>query len=157
MDNCYEIISKSVESAQRKVEGRNFSIRKNVLKYDDAMNAQREIIYGQRREVLDGENLKDNVLSMMDGTVMGMGRGAGNCAMELLLGFLKNPKYNLYPVIKFIEENMVPLKKDGVVWGYDLQYLMTGLFNQHPRTAIAFTKDKRTDLTNFYKEITSQE
>lgn len=61
-----KMISKSVESAQRKVEGRNFSIRKNVLSYDDVMNVQREIIYKQRREVLDGENLKDNVTSMIN-------------------------------------------------------------------------------------------
>lgn len=60
-----KLISNAVESAQKKVEGRNFSIRKNVLKYDDVMNAQREIIYKQRREVLDGENLKDNILNMI--------------------------------------------------------------------------------------------
>ena len=60
-----KIISNAVESAQKKVEGRNFSIRKNVLKYDDVMNAQREIIYEQRRQVLDGENLKDNILNMI--------------------------------------------------------------------------------------------
>lgn len=88
----------------------------------------------------------------LDATYMAMGRGAGNCAMELLIGFLKNPKYNMYPVVKFLEDHMVPLKKDGVVWGYDLQYLMTGLFNQHPRTAIAFTKDNRSDYGDFFKE-----
>ena len=60
-----KLISNAVESAQKKVEGRNFSIRKNVLKYDVVMNAQREIIYKQRREVLDGENLKDNILNMI--------------------------------------------------------------------------------------------
>ena len=62
------MLSKTVENAQKKVEGKNFSIRKNVLQYDDVMNTQREIIYKQRREVLDGENLKDNVLGMMDST-----------------------------------------------------------------------------------------
>lgn len=89
----------------------------------------------------------------LDATYLAMGRGAGNCAMELLLGFLKNPKYNVYPVFKFIEKYMLQLKKDGVVWGYDLQYLITGLLNQHPRTAIQFTKDKREDYSEFYKEI----
>ena len=59
------IISKAVENAQKKVEGRNFTIRKNVLKYDDVMNAQREIIYGQRREVLDGQNIHDNIMDMI--------------------------------------------------------------------------------------------
>ena len=61
-----KIISRTVEGAQKKVEGRNFSIRKNVLKYDDVMNAQREIIYKQRREVLDGENIHQNILNMIN-------------------------------------------------------------------------------------------
>ena len=52
---------------------------------------------------------------------------------------------------------MTKLKENGVVWGYDMQYLLTGMLNQHPRTAIQFTKDKRKDFSTFYKEITSQE
>jgi len=60
-----KILSNTVESAQRRVEGRNFSIRKNVLNYDDVMNTQREIIYKQRRQVLDGENIKDSIISMI--------------------------------------------------------------------------------------------
>ncbi|MBR1384535.1 MAG: aldolase catalytic domain-containing protein [Ruminococcus sp.] len=89
----------------------------------------------------------------LDATYSSMGRGAGNCAMELLLSFLKNPKYNVFPVIKFIEQHMLPLKEQGVVWGYDLQYLMTGVLNRHPRSAISFTKEKRSDYSEFYKEI----
>ena len=93
----------------------------------------------------------------LDGTYSGMGRGAGNCQMELLLGFLKNPKYNVYPAFQFIEKHMTKLKEEGVVWGFDLQYLMTGLLNQHPRTAIAFTNEKRKDYAEFYKELESQD
>ncbi len=88
----------------------------------------------------------------LDATYSNMGRGAGNCAMELLLGFLKNPKYKVYPAFKFIEANMVKMKEEAK-WGYDLQYLMTGLFNQHPRAAIQFTKEQRKDYTEFYKEL----
>ena len=62
-------ISRAVENAQKKVEGRNFSIRKNVLQYDDVMNVQRTVIYAQRREVLDGKDLKENILKMMDAVV----------------------------------------------------------------------------------------
>ena len=62
----FGIISKAVESAQKKVEGKHFSIRKHVLQYDDVMNTQREIIYKQRREVLDGENIHDSILKMID-------------------------------------------------------------------------------------------
>lgn len=89
----------------------------------------------------------------LDATYQGMGRGAGNCAMELLLGFLKNPKYKVYPVFQFVEQYMTKLKEEGAVWGFDLQYLMTGLLNQHPRTAIEFTKEKRKDYSEFYKEL----
>ena len=59
------LIGKTIENAQSKVEGRNFSIRKHILSYDDVMNVQREIIYGQRRQVLDGDNLRDNILDMI--------------------------------------------------------------------------------------------
>lgn len=93
----------------------------------------------------------------LDATYASMGRGAGNCAMELLLGFLRNPKYNVYPAIQFIDSYMNKLKAEGVVWGYDLQYLMTGLLNQHPRTAIQFTKEKRTDYAEFYREVVAQD
>ena len=63
------ILSNTIESAQRKIEGRNFGIRKNVLQFDDVMNKQREIIYAQRNKVLDGEDLKESILSMMNETV----------------------------------------------------------------------------------------
>lgn len=92
-------------------------------------------------------------VNFLDATYNGMGRGCGNCMMELLLGFLKNPKYNLYPVIQFIEKHMTKLKEEGVVWGYDFPYLLTGILNQHPRSAIQFTKNGRKDYTEFYKEL----
>ncbi|WP_297630278.1 preprotein translocase subunit SecA [uncultured Clostridium sp.] len=66
-----KIITKSIESAQKKVEGHNFDIRKNLLGYDDVMNMQREVIYKQRREVLEGENLKNEILSMIKSVVSG--------------------------------------------------------------------------------------
>ncbi len=96
-------------------------------------------------------------VSYLDATVQGMGRGAGNCAMELLLGFLKNPKYNLYSVLTFIEKYMIPLKESGVTWGFDLQYMFTGQLNRHPRDAMAFTAQKRGDYCEFYKELLDHE
>ena len=62
----HKILSKSIESAQKKVESKNFSIRKHVLQYDDVMNKQREIIYKERRSVLEGEDVKENVMSMLE-------------------------------------------------------------------------------------------
>lgn len=96
-------------------------------------------------------------VSYLDATVQGMGRGAGNCAMELLLGFLKNPKYNIYNVLTFIEQYMIPLRESGVVWGYDLQYMFTGQLNRHPREAMEFTSSGRGDYCEFYKELLDHE
>lgn len=92
-------------------------------------------------------------VSYLDATAQAMGRGAGNCAMELLLGFLKNPKYKIYNLLTFIEKYMIPLKEQGVVWGYDLQYMFTGQLNRHPREAMSFTADKRKDYCEFYKSL----
>lgn len=92
-------------------------------------------------------------VSYLDCTVSGMGRGAGNCSTELLLGFLKNPKYHITPVLKFIENQIDRLKSDGVVWGYDIPYLLTGRMNQHPRDAIQFIADNRSDYANLYRYL----
>lgn len=92
-------------------------------------------------------------VSLLDATMSCMGRGAGNCAMELLMGFLKNPKYNMYPVLKFVEEYMEPLKESGVVWGYDIPYFLTGRLNLHPSSAIDCVKAQRKDYTEFYTEL----
>ena len=92
----------------------------------------------------------------LDATYDGMGRGAGNCPMEQLLGFLRNPKYKLYPVIQFVEQFMTPLHA-SVAWGPSLAYLLTGIFNQHPRAAIAYTKAGRSDICAFFNEISGQD
>ncbi len=92
-------------------------------------------------------------VSFLDATMMSMGRGAGNCAMELLLSFLKNPKYNIFPVLKFIEDYMLPLGESGAVWGYDIPYLLTGRLNQHPSAAIEYMKAGRKDYTEFYADL----
>ena len=92
-------------------------------------------------------------VSYLDATVCGMGRGAGNCALENLLGFLKNPRYRLDPMLRFIERHMLPLKDSGLQWGYDIPYMLTGLTNQHPRTAIAAIKEGDTDYAEFYQML----
>ena len=96
-------------------------------------------------------------VSYLDSTIGGMGRGAGNCSSEQLLGFLKNPKYDLIPILQFLEKHIIPLKKSGVVWGYNIPYLLTGQTNQHPRSAIAATKEKRTDFLNFLLELNDKD
>lgn len=92
-------------------------------------------------------------VNYLDATVSGMGRGCGNCPSELLLGFLKNPKYNINPILHFVEKQIVPLRESGVTWGYDVPYLLTGLLNQHPKSAIQFMKENRKDYYEFYLEL----
>lgn len=94
-----------------------------------------------------------NGVSYLDATVNSLGRGAGNCPSELLLGFLKNPKYNIMPILIFIEKHITRLKEAGVKWGYDVPYLLTGILNQHPRAAIEFENRERIDYPNFYQEL----
>ena len=69
------------------------------------------------------------------------------------MGFLKNPKYSIHSILKFVEKHIVPLRESGVAWGYDVPYLLTGILNQHPKTAIQFMKEKRQDYNDFYLEL----
>ncbi|MCD8390641.1 MAG: aldolase catalytic domain-containing protein [Firmicutes bacterium] len=96
-------------------------------------------------------------VSMLDATMSGMGRGAGNCAMEALMGFLKNPKYKINPVLRFVQEEMLKLKQEGLVWGYDVPYLLTGILNVHPRSAIQCIKENNTDYSEFYQALWDKE
>lgn len=88
----------------------------------------------------------------LDGTVYGMGRGAGNCHLEALLGYLNGKKYHVEPMLKFVEDYMLPLRKDNE-WGYNTSYMLTGLTNQHPRTAIAATKNGDVDFVEQFKVL----
>jgi 4-hydroxy 2-oxovalerate aldolase len=91
--------------------------------------------------------------NMLDATMAGLGRGAGNCPMELLVGFLHNPKYSLRPVLKCIQDYIEPLRAK-LLWGFDLPYMLTGLFNQHPRAAIKFKAGQgERDIAEFFDAI----
>lgn len=91
--------------------------------------------------------------SYLDATISGLGRGAGNCPLELLLGFLKNPKFQIVPLLKFIEKYIVPLREE-MHWGYDIPYMLTGQLNEHPRNAISFIKNKGSNYSKFYYALT---
>ena len=92
-----------------------------------------------------------------DASFAGLGRGAGNCQMELLLGFLHNPKFRLRPVLKCIEEHVEPLRSQ-LLWGYDYPYMLTGLLNQHPRAGMAFNaSEDRGKIVQFYDQMEEQD
>lgn len=91
--------------------------------------------------------------NLVDGSLYGIGRGAGNCALELLIGFLKNPKFSIEPVLKVIQDYMIPMREE-LEWGYMIPYVITGILNRHPRSAIAMRKTENKDkYVEFYDEI----
>lgn len=94
----------------------------------------------------------------LDATVTGIGRGAGNCPLELLLSFLKNPKYSLEPVLQVIEDVFLDLRKE-IEWGYLIPYMITGILNEHPRSAIALRQDpeNKDKYAEFYRTMTTPE
>ncbi len=95
----------------------------------------------------------DTGASFLDATMMGMGRGAGNCSMEQLLGYLDPSLLSLSEMLDFLRDYMIPLKDSGIQWGYDLPYLITGLLNTHPRAAIKFTQTDQTDCRAFLESL----
>lgn len=93
----------------------------------------------------------------LDATISGLGRGAGNCALELLLGFLKNPKYELRPVLECIQNVFLPLQKK-IEWGFTIPYMITGQLNLHPREAIKMRASSNPDdYTSFYDRMIEEE
>lgn len=95
------LVSKAIENAQKKVEARNFSIRKMVLEYDDVINQQREVIYGERRKVLFGEDLKATIFSMIEDVV--------DQVVESFAGEMKySDEWDLTGLINYVEQNILP-------------------------------------------------
>ncbi len=93
----------------------------------------------------------------LDATISGMGRGAGNCPLELLIGFLHNPKFRMRPVLECCEKYFVPMARE-MDWGYSIPYAITGQLNQHPRPAMAVrASDSPDNYVSFYDEMIEEE
>ncbi|MFA6601216.1 MAG: aldolase catalytic domain-containing protein [Candidatus Omnitrophota bacterium] len=91
----------------------------------------------------------------VDGTVYGLGRAAGNCPLELLLGFLKNPKFDIRPVLDLISKEFIPLR-EKIEWGYLIPYAVAGILDEHPKTALALrNSDKKDNYREFYDSFAS--
>ncbi|MCU7816963.1 MAG: aldolase catalytic domain-containing protein [Candidatus Thiodiazotropha sp. (ex Rostrolucina anterorostrata)] len=99
-----------------------------------AHNNQQLAFANTQQAIIDGVNL-------LDATINGIGRGAGNCNLELLLNFLKNPKFDVEPIYKAIQEVFVPLRQE-IEWGFNDIYGISGHLNQHPRAAMKLRSDK---------------
>jgi 4-hydroxy 2-oxovalerate aldolase len=94
--------------------------------------------------------------NFVDATVYGLGRAAGNCPLELVLGFLKNPKFDIRPVLDLISKEFIPLR-EKMEWGYIIPYAITGIFDEHPRAAIALRdSDKKENYREFYDSLVGE-
>ena len=92
-------------------------------------------------------------INYLDATVFGIGRAAGNCSLELLIGFLKNPKFDIRPILDLISTEFIPLR-DKIEWGYIIPYAITGMLNEHPKTAMALRKStEKENYKEFYNKL----
>ena len=93
----------------------------------------------------------------LDGTVYGIGRAAGNCPLELLIGFLKNPKFDIRPILDLVSKEFIPLRQK-IEWGYIIPYAIAGMMNEHPRAAMALRKtEKKENYREFYESLVDVE
>ena len=138
-------------------------VRDLAKKYMDAIKGTNKQVgmHAHNNQQLAYANTIEAVVmgvNRLDATIYGLGRGAGNCALELLLGFLRNPKYDIRPVLKCIEEVMVPLQKK-INWGFNIPYMITGQLNLHPRAAIKVSEGENpsTEFLKFYDRMIEEE
>src|ERR1700690_813520 len=125
-------------------------------KYFEALPGKELGIHTHNNQQLAFANTIEAIIAgvnRIDATIYGMGRGAGNCPLELLLSFLKNPKFDIRPIIEVIQELFIPLKAE-TEWGYHIPYLVTGMLNEHPRSGIKVMSEKKMpDLRKFYDDL----
>ena len=110
-----------------------------------------QLAYGNTiQAIIDGANY-------LDASIYGIGRGPGNCPLELLLGFLKNPKFDLRPILDVIPKEFLPMQSK-IEWGYIIPYAITGMFNEHPRSAIELRSSADKDkYREFYESMQATE
>jgi 4-hydroxy 2-oxovalerate aldolase len=125
-------------------------------KYFSALPGKELGIHTHNNQQLAFANTIEGIISginRLDATLYGMGRGAGNCPLELLLSFLKNPKFDIRPLIEVIQDIFIPIKAE-IEWGYHIPYLITGVLNEHPRSAMKIMAQKELpNLRNFYEDL----
>lgn len=127
-----------------------------VKKYFAALPGKELGIHAHNNQQLAFANTIEAIIAgvnRIDATLFGMGRGAGNCPLELLLSFLKNPKFDIRPVIEIIQEIFIPLKAE-IEWGYHIPYMITGILNEHPRSGMkAMAAEKLPNLRQYYEDL----
>ncbi len=124
------------------------------------MNGKTVGMHAHNNQQLAYANTIESIIlgaNMVDGSMAGLGRGAGNCPTELLIGFLHNPKFHLRPVLECIQGDIEPMREE-LYWGFGIPYMITGFMNQHPRAAMEFNESEdRDDVVKFYDSMTEEQ
>ena len=125
-------------------------------KYKSLMPSKEIGIHAHNNQQLAFSNTIEAVIqniNFLDGTIFGIGRAAGNCPLELLLGFLKNPKYDIRPILEILESHFVKLKEE-IEWGYTIPYMITGILDLHPRAGMKLRKsESKDDYLGFFDSL----
>lgn len=136
------------------------SIQHLVRKYIEALPGKEIGIHAHNNMQLAVSNTITALMegcTMLDATLLGLGRGAGNCPSEILIAFLKNPKYRMLPLLQAIQDHIHPLQKQ-IDWGYHIPYLVTGALNEHPRRGMDWMEsDQKNDFVTFMRKMHDNE
>ncbi|MDP8253183.1 MAG: aldolase catalytic domain-containing protein [Candidatus Kaelpia aquatica] len=132
------------------------SVEQLVKRFKSSIKTKEIGFHGHNHQQLAFGNTIEAIIhgaNFLDGTVYGIGRAAGNCPLELLIGFLKNPKFDIRPILDLISKEFISLR-DQIEWGYIIPYAISGMLNEHPRAAMALrNSDKKENYREFYESI----
>lgn len=131
-----------------------------VHKFQRYLKTKQIGIHAHNQQQLAYANTIESIIknaNYLDATLFGLGRAAGNCPLELLIGFLKNPKFDIRPLLKVIGSHIVPLQKE-IPWGYHIPYMVSGMLNIHPLEALELmdlpdTDEAKFDYAKFYDQM----
>ena len=127
-----------------------------VKRFKTILKTREVGFHGHNNQQLAFSNTIEAIIhnaNYLDATVYGIGRAAGNCPLELLIGFLKNPKFNLRPILDLISKEFISLGKK-IEWGYIIPYAIAGMLNEHPKAAMALrNSDKKENYREFYESL----
>ena len=136
------------------------SVESLVKRFKSIIKSKEIGYHGHNHQQLAFGNTIEAIIhnaNYLDGSVYGIGRAAGNCTLELLIGFLKNPKYDIRPILDVISQEFIPLRKK-IEWGYIIPYVISGMMNEHPRAAMALrNSDKKENYREFYESLVDAE
>ncbi|MDD5069658.1 MAG: aldolase catalytic domain-containing protein [Candidatus Omnitrophica bacterium] len=136
------------------------SVETLIKKFKSIVKTKEIGFHGHNNQQLAFSNTIESIIhnaNYLDATIYGIGRAAGNCPLELLIGFLKNPKFDIRPILEVISKEFIPLRSQ-IEWGYIIPYAISGMLNDHPRAAMALrNSENKENYREFYDSLINLE